>query len=271
MSLTKEQWMQETGGLPMNLLLRHTQTLPAPRPLNVDIDQLVYWDTETLPIVFRPGAPQPAPIVACTLDSQRGRRVYKPSEFGRLRQSLRSAKGVVTFNGDNFDLKVLAQHLGVPVRSLGIKSVDLLAMIIKATGEWHNLNTLAYVNLAQPKRSLGLKQRSLKQQTLDCHSDVRQLRRLFLLYLQGRLKVPILRSLFTNKAYKAMPFGGQCPVCSDIASINELPTDESEKEFEATLLAGVIGDPNACRELVGIDLSYRCFTCATIFLPDLER
>lgn len=266
MSRTKDQWMAETGGFPLNFLLRHTRTLPAPRPLAVPVERLIFWDTETKPIIFSRGAPPPPPIVACTFDANVGRRVYKPDEFARLQRNLRTAAGVVTFNGNAFDLKVLARHLGVSVRSLDIKSFDLLAMIIKATGEWHNLNTLAYVNLKQPKRSLGLKPRSLKQQTLDCHSDVRQLRRLFLLYLQGRMKVPILRSLFTNKAYKAMPFGGQCPVCSDIASINELPSGEPEKEFEATLLAGVIGDHNACRELVGIDLGYRCFTCATVFV-----
>lgn len=269
MSRTKEQWIGETGGLPLNRLLRFTRILPAPRPLAVPVEELLFWDVETDPIIH--GAPPPKPRVACTSDySGRHRRVYAADKFSALHRDLRKAGAAVSFNGNHFDLKVLAAQLGISIRTLGIKSFDLMLAIERICRRRHNLNNLAYANLGESKRCLGLKPRTPRQQTADCHSDVRQLRRLFRLFVQGKLKVPTFAGLFTNRAYRSMPFGGQCPVCNDIASINELPHDKPEKEVDAAILAGVLGDHEACRSLVGIDTTHCCFTCATIF-PSVER
>ena len=266
MSRTKEQWIAETGGFPLNQLLRFTSLLPAPRASAVPEDELIFWDVETDPIVF--GGPPPKPRVACVSDiSGRRRRVYRPAEFSDLHRDLRKAGAAVSFNGNHFDLKVLASHLGLSVRALGIKSFDLLVAIERACQRKHNLNNLAYVNLKEPKRSLGIaKPRTFRQQVQDCHSDVSQLRRLFRLFVLGKLRVPTFAQAFTNKEYRKMPFGGQCPVCNDVASINELPAEKEEKELDAAMLAAVIGNLPACRELVGVEQACRCFTCATVFL-----
>lgn len=250
----------------MNKLLRFTRVLPAPAALAVSLEKLLFWDMEPEPIIHKRRSPPPKPLVACTADySGRRRRTYTPDEFPALHRELWNADAAVSFNGNHFDLKVLAAYLGKSVRALGIESFDLMLAIERACHHRHNLNNLAYVNLGEAKRCLGLKPRTRRQQTLDCHSDVRQLRRLFRLFMQGRLKVPTFASAFTNRAYKSMPFGGQCPVCNDIASINELPHDKPEKELDAAILAGVLGDPEACRSLVGIDVTHRCFTCGAIF------
>jgi len=265
MSISKESWLEATGGLPANFLLRATTTLSSPGSFAHAMERLTFLDIETERIVW--GA-TPRPLVACTSDaSGKTRRVYRPEEFGALRRDLRRASAVVTFNGDAFDFKVIAKTIGTTIRQLGMKSFDLMVHVERRCKWRHSLNNLAYVNLGEPKSCLGVgDERDYRSMVTDCHQDVDQLRRLFLLYIEGKLKLPVFGSIFTKKAYRQMPFGGQCPHCYDIASINELPPEHPEKELDAALLAAVIGDHEACRDLVGVDRAYRCFNCGVVFV-----
>lgn len=264
MSVSKQSWIDATGGLPLNLLLSKTTTLSAPR-LAPAMGDLVFLDIETG--LIRRGK-IPSPVIACTSDAAgRRKRTYRPAQFADLISDLRRASAVVTFNGDAFDLEVIRKHIATSRRGLSIASYDLMVNIERVCGRKHSLNNLAYVNFGEPKRCLGAGQnRGIRETIRDCHSDVDQLRRLFYAYVAGQLKIPVLPTLFTKKAYRMMPFGGQCPVCLDIASINEMQNDHvAGKEMDAAILAAVLGDIETARGLVGAVSVYRCFTCAAVF------
>jgi hypothetical protein len=269
MGLTKELFLRETGGFPPKLLLRTTRPLPRPNQLPQGWERAVFLDVETEPVVW---GITPKPLLACICDL-RGRewRTFRARQFQDLRQRLRRAPAVVTFNGDRFDFKVIAKHLGLSIRKLRVRSFDLMREIKRACGWSHNLNNLAYANLGEPKRCMGAGgRRSAVRVARDCRSDVDQLRRLFLRYVEGTLVVPVFGRWLTNAVYRRMPFGGQCPACHDVGSICEPPSEEAEKESEAALLAQVLGDPEACAVMVGLIRSCRCFTCGAVFSTDGE-
>src|SRR5690349_3992184 len=101
MSLSKEQWLRETGGFPLRALL-FAQLAAIPAPLPRRSGRSVMFDIETEPISraflgARNSASKtrnaPAPTVACAYsNTSRRYSFYEPVEFARLLRVLQEAQ-----------------------------------------------------------------------------------------------------------------------------------------------------------------------------------
>lgn len=235
MGITKQQWVDITGGFPpQNLLFTQLNTLPKPGVV-YPRDRIIFdIETELISKKFRyaKGTAQkirqaPEPKIACAYSVEKKRYLFfKTNEFNDFYRLLSSASMVVTFNGEAFDFFVIAKQLGLNSQQLKkINSVDLFSIIFKAVGRRVSLNNLSIVNLNEKKRMFGdtIPNQNIAVIKEACRSDVSQTNRLFRLYEHGSLKVPMVG--LTRKNYKELPFGGICPICKDVASIVEMPWD----------------------------------------------
>lgn len=265
MSLTKNQWLEETGGFPLKGLL-FAKPLTLQRPTSKISGPKVAFDIETDLIRSsfsraRTSAQRvrnaPAPSLACAYSSEsRKFTYYGPKEFPALLRLLRKANEVITFNGEGFDFYVLAKVLSISVDQLRIKqSTDLFRVIKDSTSLWASLNNLALVNLGKGKHTAGNAIPNLDPAAIRaaCKSDVAQTYRLYRRYVSGTLQVPLIS--LSKKHYREMPFGGVCPVCRDAASIVEMPTDTSQ-----------MTEGQALPYLYGEFGTSRCTTCNTFFM-----
>lgn len=265
MSLTKDQWLQETGGFPLKgLLFAKLASLQRPSAKTVGLKVAFDIETDLIRGPFRRATTvaqriknAPTPSIACAYSSEsRKFTFHAANEFRSLLRLLRSAREVITFNGEDFDFFVMAKTLGIHVDELKIrKSTDLFRVIKESTNTWVSLNNLALVNLGKGKHTAGNVIPNLDPAAIRaaCKSDVSQTYRLYRHYMSGRLQVPLIG--LSRKVYRDLPFGGVCPACRDAASIVEMPTDTSQMT-EGQALPYMFGELG----------SLRCTTCNTHFI-----
>jgi hypothetical protein len=176
-----------------------------------------------------------------------------------LVELLASADRLVSFNGKNFDLLVLARHYGLDLETFQRKPHDdLLEIIHDQVGYWVSLNDMSRANLGERKQVSGRQMETLDLEKLKnaCRSDVWQAKRLWDLYQTGQLTIPArpTSSHFRAGADWLAEAGGgpgdhaprQCPVCGDVASLVfvELEPDDFDDLTEgqqADYLAGLWG------------------------------
>ena len=125
--------------------------------------------------------------VVVTWDEQNGLRVWYEGDAPRLLQELEKFEPVVTFNGENFDFKVLSAY--GPVDALYRKSIDILALVSKELGFRVKLHSLAEATLRRGKTGSGTESvdwwqsgdPALRQKVVDyCKMDVELTRDLYL-------------------------------------------------------------------------------------------
>lgn len=125
--------------------------------------------------------------VVVTWDRGQGMRVWYEGDTVRLLQELGLFDPIVTFNGENFDFKVLSRY--GPVDHLYTKSKDMLALLSKQLGFRVKLDSLARATLGRGKTGSGTESvdwwRSgdpvQRQKVVDyCRMDVELTRDVFL-------------------------------------------------------------------------------------------
>lgn len=125
--------------------------------------------------------------LAVTWDADAGMRVWYEQDVPRLTAEAERFQKVVTFNGENFDFKVLS-HYG-SVESLRNKSTDMLAILSRKLGFRVKLDSLAKATLGRGKTGSGTESvqwwRSgdpeLRQKVVDyCKMDVELTRDIYL-------------------------------------------------------------------------------------------
>ncbi|MBP1595401.1 MAG: hypothetical protein H6Q05_778 [Acidobacteria bacterium] len=88
-----------------------------------------------------------------TWDEQNGLRVWYEEDAPRLLRELERFEPIVTFNGENFDFKVLSAY--GPVDALYRKSLDMLAQLSRKLGFRVKLDSLAHATLQRKKTGSG--------------------------------------------------------------------------------------------------------------------
>ncbi|KAB2674469.1 MAG: hypothetical protein DVB31_01960 [Verrucomicrobia bacterium] len=111
-----------------------------------------------------------------------------------LLETIKAADKIVTFNGLNFDFLVLEQHHGLD-RGVGSRpsNVDLSRVVEERIGRVTTLDELVQLNLNERKVHAGEFEHDPVDRTdaiAACRSDVRQIYRLWMLFLADRLKFP---------------------------------------------------------------------------------
>ncbi len=91
--------------------------------------------------------------VAVTWDKQNGMRVWHEPDIPRLLAELDRFAKVVTFNGENFDFKVLSAY--GPVDALYKKSADMLVALREKLGFRVKLESVAVATLKRGKTASG--------------------------------------------------------------------------------------------------------------------
>jgi DEAD/DEAH box helicase domain-containing protein len=125
--------------------------------------------------------------VVVTWDEKYGMRQWFEEDCPKLLTELRNFSPIVTFNGDNFDFKVLSAY--GPVDFLYAKSADMLPIISKKLGFRIKLETLAQATLGVGKTGSGTESvewwrsgdPAQRQRVVDyCKKDVEITRDLYL-------------------------------------------------------------------------------------------
>jgi DEAD/DEAH box helicase domain-containing protein len=125
--------------------------------------------------------------VVVSWDEKNGMRHWFEEDCPRLLEELRNFSPIVTFNGENFDFKVLSAY--GPVDFLYAKSTDMLPILSKKLGFRIKLETLAQATLGVGKTGSGTESvewwRSgdpvQRQKVVDyCKKDVELTRDLYL-------------------------------------------------------------------------------------------
>ncbi len=131
-----------------------------------------------------------------TWDEAAGMRVWYEQDVPGLLAEAEKFQKVVTFNGENFDFKVLG-HYG-SVEALRRKSTDMLVVLSKKLGFRIKLDSLAKATLGRGKTGTGTESvqwwrsgdPALRQKVVDyCKMDVELTREV---YLFGRQKGYVL-------------------------------------------------------------------------------
>ena len=117
--------------------------------------------------------------LAVTWDEKNGFRAWYEADVPRLLQEMEGFGSVVTFNGENFDFKVLSAY--GPVDSIYRKSLDMLVDLNKKLGFRVKLESLAKATLGRGKTGTGTESvdwwrsgdPALRQKVVDyCTKDV---------------------------------------------------------------------------------------------------
>ncbi len=125
-------------------------------------------------------------------DETNGMRVWYEPDTQKLLSECETFRKIVTFNGENFDFKVLSAY--GPVDSLYRKSIDMLVILSKALGFRPKLDSVARSTLGRGKTGSGTDSvqwwrsgdPALRQKVVDyCRMDVELTRDI---YLFGRDK-----------------------------------------------------------------------------------
>jgi DEAD/DEAH box helicase domain-containing protein len=131
-----------------------------------------------------------------TWDETGGMRVWYEPDVPRLLAEAEKFQKIVTFNGENFDFKVLS-HYG-SVETLRARSVDMLVVLSKKLGFRIKLDSLARATLGKGKTGSGTESvqwwrsgdPALRQKVVDyCKVDVELTKDI---YLFGREKGYVL-------------------------------------------------------------------------------
>jgi DEAD/DEAH box helicase domain-containing protein len=131
-----------------------------------------------------------------TWDEAGGMRVWYEQDVPRLLTEAEKFQKVITFNGENFDFKVLG-HYG-SVESLRSRSTDMLVVLSKKLGFRIKLDSLAKATLGRGKTGSGTESvqwwrsgdPALRQKVVDyCKMDVELTRDV---YLFGKQKGYVL-------------------------------------------------------------------------------
>jgi DEAD/DEAH box helicase domain-containing protein len=88
-----------------------------------------------------------------TWDQPNGLRVWYEEDAAKLLKETEKFEPIVTFNGENFDFKVLSAY--GPVDRLYAKSLDMLAKLSKQLGFRVKLQSLAQATLGRGKSGSG--------------------------------------------------------------------------------------------------------------------
>ncbi|HYK89881.1 MAG TPA: ribonuclease H-like domain-containing protein [Acidobacteriota bacterium] len=88
-----------------------------------------------------------------TWDEKNSMRTWYEEDVPRLLMELRNFQPIVTFNGDNFDFKVLGAY--GPVDFLKGKSTDMLAIMSRKLGFRVKLESVAQATLGRGKTASG--------------------------------------------------------------------------------------------------------------------
>ncbi len=117
--------------------------------------------------------------VAVTWDERNSFRAWYETDIPRLLQETGNFSSIVTFNGENFDFKVLSAY--GPVDSFYRRSLDMLADLSKKLGFRVKLESLAKATLGRGKTGTGTESvewwrsgdPALRQKVVDyCTKDV---------------------------------------------------------------------------------------------------
>jgi DEAD/DEAH box helicase domain-containing protein len=131
-----------------------------------------------------------------TWDETGGIRVWYEQDVPRLLAEAEKFQNVITFNGENFDFKVLG-HYG-SVEPLRVRSTDMLVVLSRQLGFRVKLDSLAKATLGRGKTASGTDSvqwwrsgdPALRQKVVDyCRMDVELTRDI---YLFGRQKGYVL-------------------------------------------------------------------------------
>ncbi len=124
--------------------------------------------------------------LAVTWDEKQGMRVWYEADVPRLLTELKNFDPIVTFNGENFDFKVLSAYGSVDF--LYQKSMDLLVQLSRKLGFRMTLESLARATLGRGKTGSGKDSvewwrsgdPALRQKVVDyCKMDVELTRDLY--------------------------------------------------------------------------------------------
>jgi DEAD/DEAH box helicase domain-containing protein len=125
--------------------------------------------------------------VVVTWDEKNGSRVWYENDVPQLLAELQAFSPIVTFNGDNFDFKVLSAYGSV--NFLREKSTDMLAILSKKLGFRVKLESVAQATLRRGKTGSGTESvewwrsgdPAQRQKVIDyCKQDVELTRDLYL-------------------------------------------------------------------------------------------
>lgn len=125
--------------------------------------------------------------VVVTWDARNGFRSWFEENIPNLLQELEKFQSIVTFNGENFDFKVLSAYGSVA--PLYQRSADMLALLSKKLGFRVKLESLAQATLGRGKTGTGTESvewwrsgdPALRQKVIDyCKMDVELTRDIYL-------------------------------------------------------------------------------------------